>query len=90
MPGGQADVVTPLVLPTVAGWCSWVVVGVGEMGQRPVSVFAALSRIPGGCCMPRAYWGQRQLPRQQICQWPPLECCLIDVDSAYQRLRTGL
>lgn len=65
----ELTVVTPLVLPTVGGVQLQVVVGVGEMGQRPVSIYSRNAESDSGwCCMPGAYWGQRRLPRQRICR----------------------
>ncbi len=67
--GRGADGGDLLVLPTVGGVQLQVVVGVGEMGQRPVSIYSRNAEsVPGGCCMPGAYWGQRRLPRQRICR----------------------
>lgn len=65
----ELTVVTPLVLPTVGEVQLQVVVGVGEMGQRPVSIYSRNAESDSGWVLhARGVLGQRRLPRQRICR----------------------
>lgn len=83
----ELTVVTPLVLPTVGGVQLQVVVGVGEMGQRPVSIYSRNAESDSGWVLhARGVLGAKAVaPAADLSVWPPLGAAPVDVDGAYQR-----
>ncbi|REQ64726.1 polyketide synthase dehydratase domain-containing protein, partial [Mycobacterium tuberculosis] len=62
-------------------------VGVGEMGQRPVSIYSRNAESDSGWVLhARGVLGAKAVaPAADLSVWPPLGAAPVDVDGAYQR-----